>query len=330
MPRIADQKVNALGLGLAVAGLAGLAGAGWLFAEQAKPERATKPSTKATLISAVGPRADQPFLFLPLTPEEAYAYNASVPIAKLPNPAAAALNLTPADAVTKARAVDCLTAAVYYEAASESVDGQRAVAQVVLNRVRHPAYPKTVCGVVFQGSERVTGCQFTFTCDGALARKPGEASWRRAQQVAEAALAGSVYAPVGHATHYHTLWVAPYWSPSLVKVASIGAHVFYRWGGGWGLPGAFVGKHAGFEPVVGLSGVASEPEPVQLASLQDVVMVRLEEPAPLVASSAADVAASEPEIVAAAPAPENLKPAVPPAYFPKPVQPAGPIAAPSF
>jgi spore germination cell wall hydrolase CwlJ-like protein len=75
---------------------------------------------------------------------------------------------------------DCLTAAIYYEAASEPDDGQRAVAQVVLNRVAHPAYPKTVCGVVYQGSERGTGCQFTFTCDGALARKPSRYFWDRA------------------------------------------------------------------------------------------------------------------------------------------------------
>src|SRR3954468_6506981 len=69
-------------------------------------------------------------------------------------------------------ALDCLTAAVYYEARSESEDGQRAVAQVVLNRVRHPAFPKSVCGVVYQGSNRATGCQFSFTCDGSLARGP--------------------------------------------------------------------------------------------------------------------------------------------------------------
>ena len=68
------------------------------------------------------------------------------------------------------RSLQCLTEAVYYEARSESEEGQRAVAQVVLNRVRHPAYPNSVCGVVYQGSERVTGCQFSFTCDGALGR----------------------------------------------------------------------------------------------------------------------------------------------------------------
>jgi hypothetical protein len=147
----------------------------------------------------------------------------------------------------EARAVDCLTAAVYYEAAYESLDGQRAVAQVVLNRMRHPAYPKTVCGVVFQGSERTTGCQFTFTCDGSLKRTPSEAGWSRARQVAVAALNGYVMKRVGNATHYHAVYVAPYWSPNLVKVAAIGAHVFYRWTGGWGLPPAFSGSYAGAE-----------------------------------------------------------------------------------
>ncbi len=114
--------------------------------------------------------------------------------------------------MTHARAAECLAQAVWYEAASESEAGQRAVAQVVLNRVAHPSWPSSVCGVVYQGSERSTGCQFTFTCDGSLARRPSGLSWARAQRIAADALAGSVYAPVGHATHYHTLWVNPYWA----------------------------------------------------------------------------------------------------------------------
>ena len=102
--------------------------------------------------------------------------------------------------IDKARALDCLAKAVYYEAASESEGGQRAVAQVVLNRVAHPAYPKTVCGVVYQGSQRRTGCQFSFTCDGSLARKPSATYWARALAVSRRALSGQVYAPVGLAT----------------------------------------------------------------------------------------------------------------------------------
>ena len=103
----------------------------------------------------------------------------------------------------QARALQCLTAAIYYEAASEPDAGQRAVAQVVLNRVAHPAWPNTVCGVVYQGSER-TGCQFSFACDGSMARRPMAVFWDRARRVAADALAGYVYAPVGLATHYHT------------------------------------------------------------------------------------------------------------------------------
>jgi hypothetical protein len=150
------------------------------------------------------------------------------------------------------RALDCLTAAVYYEAAIEAVEGQRAVAQVVLNRVRHPAYPKTVCGVVFEGSARSTGCQFTFTCDGALARIPSETGWARARKVAEEALSGKVYKPVGWATHYHTYWVVPYWSGNLTKLANVGAHIFYRWEGGWGRPAAFRHAAIGTEPEISL------------------------------------------------------------------------------
>jgi hypothetical protein len=153
-----------------------------------------------------------------------------------------------------AKSLACLTAAVYYEAATESVDGQRAVAQVVLNRLRHPAYPNSVCGVVFQGSERSTGCQFTFTCDGALARAPHAGIWARSRAVAEAALAGSVYAPVGWATHYHTNWVVPYWSSSLTKVANVGTHIFYRWEGGWGRAPAFRDSHSGTEPSLAKMG----------------------------------------------------------------------------
>jgi hypothetical protein len=133
-------------------------------------------------------------------------------------------------------ALECLTAAVYYEARSESEDGQRAVAQVVLNRVRHPAFPKSVCGVVYQGSNRTTGCQFSFTCDGSLnrARQPG--AWDRAARIAAAALSGYVYPTVGVATHYHTTAIHPWWADSLAKAVTIGAHVFYRWRGAWGDP----------------------------------------------------------------------------------------------
>jgi hypothetical protein len=122
------------------------------------------------------------------------------------------------------------------------------VAQVVLNRVRHPAFPNSVCGVVYQGSTRPTGCQFTFTCDGSLAREPDSDGWRRAWKVAEDALSGQVYAPVGWATHYHADYVLPTWAASMAKNAVLGAHLFYRWAGSWGKPGAFTDAYAGREP----------------------------------------------------------------------------------
>lgn len=151
--------------------------------------------------------------------------------------------------VDRTRAVQCLTAAIYYEAASEADAGQRAVAQVVLNRVAHPAYPKTVCGVVYQGSERSTGCQFSFACDGSLARRPNRLFWDRAGDVARQALAGYVYAPAGLATHYHTVAVHPYWAPSLHYLLTIGAHRFYSFNGRAGQPATFRFAYLGGEPL---------------------------------------------------------------------------------
>ncbi len=151
--------------------------------------------------------------------------------------------------VDRSRAVDCLTAAIYYEAASEPDQGQRAVAQVVLNRVAHPAYPNTVCGVVYQGSERTTGCQFSFTCDGALAHKPSAFFWDRARRTAMAALSGYVEPSVGLATHYHTIQINPYWAPSLNFITTIGAHRFYSFKGKAGQSGTFRFAYAGGEPL---------------------------------------------------------------------------------
>ncbi len=150
--------------------------------------------------------------------------------------------------IDRTRALTCLTAAIYYEAATEPDGGQRAVAQVVLNRAAHPAFPKTVCGVVYQGSERPS-CQFSFACDGSMARRPMAAFWERARRVAADALAGNVYAPAGLATHYHTSAIHPYWADSLTFLGTIGAHRFYRWSGKAGRPAAFTTVYAGGEPV---------------------------------------------------------------------------------
>lgn len=144
------------------------------------------------------------------------------------------------------RSLQCLATAIYYEARSESEDGQRAVAQVVLNRVRHPAFPNSVCGVVYQGSQRRTGCQFSFTCDGSMTRGRIEGSaWSRARRLAEEALSGAVFAPVGLATHFHTTAISPWWAPSLKRAITVGSHIFYRWRGEWGQPLAFRQSYAG-------------------------------------------------------------------------------------
>ncbi len=152
--------------------------------------------------------------------------------------------------IDHARAHRCLAEAIWYEAASESEAGKRAVAQVVLNRVSHPAWPGSVCGVVYQGSQRRTGCQFTFTCDGSLARPARGPSWETAKRIANEALGGAVYAPIGHATHYHTLFVNPYWAKTLDHVGTIGAHHFYRNRGRGGDKSAFTGRYSGGEPLV--------------------------------------------------------------------------------
>ncbi len=148
------------------------------------------------------------------------------------------------------RALRCLTQAVYYEAALEPDAGQAAVAQVVLNRVRDPNYANTVCGVVFEGAERTTGCQFSFTCDGSLSQAPVAWAWERARKVAERALNGQVAQQVGTATHYHADYVHPWWAPTVAKVGQIGAHIFYRWKGVYGETAAFRTIYKGHEPAI--------------------------------------------------------------------------------
>ena len=184
-----------------------------------------------------------------LTPQTALAINAARPIWAGNNPAARSFSVPLGDKSNFRRSLDCLTAAIYYEASGEAPDGQRAVAQVVLNRVRHPAYPHSICGVVFQGSERSTGCQFSFTCDGSLARIPGQASWEQARKVAEQALKGKVYRPVGLATHYHADYVIPWWADSLVKLSAVGRHIFYRFGA-YNSASMLNSAYAGKEPLV--------------------------------------------------------------------------------
>jgi spore germination cell wall hydrolase CwlJ-like protein len=131
----------------------------------------------------------------------------------------------------KLQAVDCLATAAIYEAGDDA-QGQAAVIQVVLNRVRRPGFPETVCGVVYEGARRATGCQFSFTCDGSLHRRPEHDGWAAARDRARRALGGYVFTAIGTSTHYHTDWVVPYWSGSFDKVAKVTTHIFYRPRGG--------------------------------------------------------------------------------------------------
>jgi spore germination cell wall hydrolase CwlJ-like protein len=202
------------------------------------------------------PPAPPPLILRQLAPDQALKVNAEIPVASGPNPAAAPFVFSGGKGA-RSQALECLASAVYYEAGNQDTDGERAVAQVILNRVRHPAFPNSVCGVVYQGSTRQTGCQFTFTCDGSLNREPDAEGWRRAYTVAEAALSGYVYAPVGWATHYHADYVVPTWASSMAKNAVVGAHIFYRWAGGWGQPSVFTQHYSGHEADAGALRIAA-------------------------------------------------------------------------
>ena len=154
-------------------------------------------------------------------------------------------------------ALQCLTEAIYYEAGNEHRAGQEAVAQVVLNRMRHRAYPNSVCGVVYQGvNDRV--CQFSFTCDGSLLDTPVPEVWDKAEKVARGALAGKQASAIGTATHYHADYVVPKWAYSLAKLKVIGTHIFYRMPGEIGDPGAFSAKWAGSERVPQINWAAND------------------------------------------------------------------------
>ncbi|WP_309603292.1 cell wall hydrolase [Sphingomonas sp.] len=204
-------------------------------AEMVAPERAAAlvaatSGDQATQVQAMGAKAE--------------LINAAMPFSAAPIQAARAFILPAGETLDQRRAVLCLTQAVYYEAGFEPIDGRRAVAQVVLNRMRHPAFPKSVCGVVYQRNATPV-CQFSFVCDGSLDRRPEAAAWKVAEAVARAALAGHVEQSVGSATHYHADYVAPRWAPLLTKITKLGAHIFYRWPGAWGQVAAFNGRYIG-------------------------------------------------------------------------------------
>ena len=163
------------------------------------------------------------------------------------------------------KALNCMTQAVYFEAGFEPLAGQQAVAQTVINRMRHSGYPKSICGVVYEGAARGTGCQFSFTCDGSLQRTISPVVWANAQSVAKRALSGYVAKDVGAATHYHANYVYPYWAPTLVKLTTVGTHIFYRWTGPSGKQTAFRGRYSGDETISAEILMGADPRTLEAA-----------------------------------------------------------------
>jgi spore germination cell wall hydrolase CwlJ-like protein len=268
--RIAIRPAHAAG---AVA-LLGAGAAALLLLPARQPARAavTVALPKAQAAALVQATSGNALADMRAVGDEARIINATLPFANAPLHAANRFVLS-GNNLDQSRALLCLTQAVYYEAGFEPLEGRRAVAQVILNRLRHPAFPKSVCGVVYQGAGSGT-CQFTFVCDGALYRRPAADAWRQAEQVARAALSGYVETSVGEATHYHADYVAPRWAPLLAKVAEIGQHIFYRWPGGWGQPAAFTGRYIGeprdplsMRPPMPVATVDGDGSTVQMAQV---------------------------------------------------------------
>ncbi len=234
-----------------------------------------RTATGASSLHAQAPVADR-FVGIPVIAGNAVGANATIPMPEPLHPSGPSFvaGLGQRD---RMRATLCLASAIYYEAATEPDEGQRAVAQVVLNRVRHPQWPHTVCGVVYQGSD-APGCQFSFACDGAMGRAPMLSAWIRARRVAERALAGEVYEPVGSATFYHTMRVEPGWRLRMTPVAIVGAHIFYRMPGEAPDAAALPMSYVGGEPAPGpLPRVAP---PAQLMNVAMPVAAALPPTAP--------------------------------------------------
>ncbi len=134
-----------------------------------------------------------------------------------------------AEAEYQVRQRRCLATAIYFEARGESTRGQLAVAQVVMNRVRSTLYPDTICGVVFQGQWRKTGCQFSFTCDGRADVPRDKVKWRQANLLARQMTKGETWlGDIGYATNYHADYVKPRWRREMNRIKQLGKHIFYR------------------------------------------------------------------------------------------------------
>ena len=121
----------------------------------------------------------------------------------------------------------CLAEAVYFESRDQPDKGQRAVAQVIINRVKSPHYPSTICGVIYQNAGHRNACQFSYTCDGKTERVTEHDAWTHAQKVAEQAIEGESHVNIGNALFYHADWVWPSWRHEMHRVGQIGEHIFY-------------------------------------------------------------------------------------------------------
>ena len=251
----------------ATAMLAGILGGTTLRVDPSLASTATVVIPPAAAASLIAATSGEQLVSNRAVGNQARLINASMPFSTSPIAASRPFDLSGSDPLDRRRALLCMTQAIYYEAGYEPVEGRRAVAQVVLNRMRHPAFPKSICGVVYQGA-REPVCQFSFVCDGSLYRRPALGAWKEAERIAAAAIDGFVERSVGAATHYHADYVAPFWAPRLAKIAKIGVHIFYRWPGTWGSTAAFSGRYIGepYDP-------ASLRPPLRQAVLTDGTLV---------------------------------------------------------
>jgi spore germination cell wall hydrolase CwlJ-like protein len=233
--------------------------------EFAMASPAMMQSAEPVSLTAAAPRSEQIKLasIAPDALTDDTSNAAPVPATSLPMSAAIPLRMvplpTPAPGVPPpspaqrlhlegkdyAKAERCLANAIYFEARSEPIKGQQAVAQVVVNRAFSGFYPNDICGVVYQNAHRHLSCQFTFACDGKRKAITERGHWARANRIAKQTLDGQIYVPeVAKSTHYHAVYVHPNWVREMKKMVRFGVHNFYRpyaWGNGaeepvWGSP----------------------------------------------------------------------------------------------
>ncbi len=238
-----------LRVALLVAAVAGGLGAS-SFIPPEQTARAALPisDTMRTQIASMSTGLEQSHF---VTGDSAVERNALIPRSALPVGRMSGFTAIGPGSDAYGTALKCMTQAIYYEAANEPEAGKRGVAQVVLNRLRHPAYPNSVCGVVYEGANARV-CQFSFTCDGSLLRAPMPRQWSESRRIAAEALAGATEPSVGTATNYHADYVVPRWAFTLGKLTQIGRHIFYRLPGRIGGQGAFGDRWTGIERIPAL------------------------------------------------------------------------------